>query len=219
MGTLTHMVVLEGPKKFLENYYMLAPINKSTNEEYGFTSKAFQVAQIETRAEFKKELCRLEDYKKALQMRLTVRQHPEAARLLADGVAERVVRGSYKGMAVQIKMDWLGPLGIVDLKTVADIDRFFNGSKYDDCSKYGYLHSAAFYREILHRANPDLPKQDFHFIVVEKTPPFPVCVWKISNDVLDEYAELNEQALVDLTNCIYEDTWPSPYKEMRTIDL
>jgi len=218
IGTLTHVVVLEGPRKAMSDYSMLAPINKDGGE-YGFVSKKFKEAQAKTLEEQNKRLCRREDYAVALEMRMAVMQHLIAMDLLAIGQAERVVRGVWLGMPVQIKMDYITPYGILDLKTSYDIERFYNGSDYCDVHKYGYLYSAAFYRAILHHFRPDIPKQDFYFIVVNKKPPHTVGVWKVAPDVLDHYEEKIIEAMSKLKEAKEFDDWPDPYQKLRTIEL
>ncbi len=217
LGTLTHSVVLEGPRTAMNYYSMNAPINKD-GREYRFNSKAFQEEQAKVMLKGKK-LARQEDYMAALQMRMAIQQHDEAKRLLSVGEPERVVRGKLWGLPIQIKMDLFTPHGIIDLKTVADIERFHNGSMYSDLHKYGYLHSAAFYREALHQFDTTVPKQDFYFVVVEKTPPYQVGVWKVHEDILDEYTDRNMKYLADLKLCVEMDDWPDPYAGLKVIDF
>ena len=67
----------------------------------------------------------LDDEQAALieSMNAAVRAHEHAAALLADGVAEGVVRAEYCGMPCQARLDWLNPeRGIVDLKTCDNLD-------------------------------------------------------------------------------------------------
>lgn len=217
VGTLAHKVVLEGPHQAMLDYTFNAPQN-SDGGEYGFRSQKFQNQRVIARSEGK-ELARQEDYKVTLAMRDAVHNHPIASELLRLGVAERVLRGRYKGMPVQIKMDWLCPYGIVDLKTSADIERFHNNSDYCDVHKFGYLHSASFYRRILAKANPGIPDQDFYFIVVEKKPPYTVGVWRVDLASLDHHQDENEKYMVYLSNSSERDVWPNPYEHLRTIEL
>ena len=67
----------------------------------------------------------LDDEQAALieNMNAAVRAHEHAAALLADGVAEGVVRAEYCGVPCQARLDWLNPeRGIVDLKTCDNLD-------------------------------------------------------------------------------------------------
>lgn len=217
MGTLTHVTVLEGPRKAMSDYSMDAPLNKD-DKEYQFNSKKFKEAQAKVVEEGKK-LCRLEDYTVALEMRTAVMHHLIGMDLLAIGQAERVVRMNWLGLPVQIKMDYITPYGLIDLKTTADIERFYNRGDYCDVHKYGYLYSAAFYRAILHHFKPEVPRQDFHFIVVEKKPPYTVGVWKVDPHVLDDYEDKIIKAMYELKEAKEIDHWPSPYEQLRTIEI
>lgn len=218
LGSLIHMTVLEGPIKVQEVYDTVgAPTNLKTGNEYSYTSDKFQSYEALTKEESGKKLARQIDYGMALQIRGAVRRHPIATKLLGPGVAEKVVRQEYCGTNCQIKMDYFTKYGIVDLKTTKSLDGFYNNSNWCDVMKYGYLHSAAFYRAVLHMLNPKIPKQDFYFIAVEKEIPFRVGVWKVSPEILDEYEEENEKFIQRLADSESQNTWVSHYDEMKTI--
>lgn len=218
MGTLTHVTILEGPRKVMADYEIGGPLNKDGNE-YGFISGKFKTAEEEVRLAKGKKLARLEDYTAALEMRRAVLNHANASDLLSMGEAERVVRRPWMGMPCQIRMDMITPYGIIDLKTVADIERFYNGSDFCDVHKYGYLYSAAFYRLILHRFYPKIPRQPFYFIVVEKKAPHIVGVWRVSKDVLDDYEGHLLQAMTSLKSSEALDDWECPYEDLRIIEI
>ena len=221
LGSLIHCVVLEGSQKAHELYVIGGPrpTDKDGNEgnEYGFKSKKFKAAQDEARLMKGKRLARSEDYALALKMKRAVGNHPVAKHLIT-GKAERVVRGTWLSLPVQIKMDLINMYGIIDLKTVADIDNFYTHSSYCDVHKYGYLYSAAFYREILHKFNPGIPRQPFYFVVVEKKEPFTVGVWEVDKDILDEYSQKIAHAMNDLKVAKIQQAWDCPYDEIRRID-
>lgn len=215
MGTLIHQTVLEGPHATIASYDFNSPINPKTDEPYSYNSKMFRTHEELALAEGKK-LARYEDYGLAIQLRTAVFRHRIAKNLLSKGSPERVARCNYMGLPCQIKMDFITPWGIIDLKTTSDIERFNEGA-YSDVHKYGYLNSAAFYRSVLHAFNPKVPKQDFYFIAVDKNEPYEVGVWKVSNEMLEVYEEENEEALLRLKESSDQDVWVSPFEDMRTI--
>jgi len=216
IGTLAHMVILEGVKKTMESYAFTAPLNKE-GIEFSYGSKAFEEEEIKQAKEGLK-LARKEDYQKTLEMRRAVIKHEIASELLRGGKAEGVLRANLNGHPAQIKMDKLTPYGIIDLKTVFKIDGFYSKSNYCDVKKFGYLHSAAYYRSIFHANFPDAPKPNFYFIAVEKTPPYPVGVWLVDPFVLDHYESLNTAALEELKLCLKNGVWGTPYDGLRVIE-
>ena len=152
-----------------------------------------------------------------MQLRKVVHEHGIAKYLFQEGAAERVARCEYQGLPCQIKMDWLCPRGIIDLKTTADIDNFYHEGRFCDVNKYRYLHSAAFYRSVLHAFDPSMPKQPFFFVAVEKKPPYEVGVWEVREETLDLYEEENIEHLKNLKESELDNKWHSPYDKLRFI--
>ena len=80
-------------------------------------------------------------------MAAAVREHAVARDLLAEGIAEGVVRCEYAGHRCQARIDWINPniaVGIVDLKTTEEIDSFDLALR-----ALGYIHQLAFYRALV----------------------------------------------------------------------
>ena len=82
--------------------------------------------------------------------------------MLADGVAEGVVRAEYNSVPCQIRMDWFSPeSGLADLKTCDSLKWFES-----DCRRYGYIYQMAFYRAVIRETTGvSVP---VHIIAVEK---------------------------------------------------
>lgn len=211
-GKLAHMAGLEGEKAVKKAYRFDGPRNND-GEEYGYKSLKFQDARGGT-----KELATLKDYDIALKIRKSIHSHPHAKVLLENGEAERVVRVKYLGVKVQIKMDFLNAYGIIDLKTTADLGGFYHPGNFCDVMKYNYLTSAAFYRKALHLAAPEIPKQPFYFIAVEKSPPYFVKVWEVPAWRLDEYEDDNEEYLEKFKKCQELNAWANPNDEMGVME-
>ena len=148
------------------------------------------------------------------EMSASVKAHAIASALLADGVAEGVVRAKYAGHACQARIDWINPTGgagIVDLKTCDRMDSF-----EFDARAFGYLHQLAFYRAVLEAATGvALP---VHIVAVEKREPYRTGVWHVAPAVLETARRENESAMASLAECRETGTWPTGFEAIRQLD-
>lgn len=122
MGRAAHCLILEGRNAFDREYVVTdGPINPRTGESYGRNTKAF----AEWAATQEREIISGKDFSFLLKLQRGVWLHPIASELLADGIAEGVVRAEYCSVPCQIRMDWFSmKSGLVDLKT-CDTLRWF----------------------------------------------------------------------------------------------
>ena len=209
MGRAAHCLILEGRNAFDREYVVTdGPINPRTGESYGRSTKAF----AEWAATQEREIISGKDFSFLLKLQRGVWLHPIASELLADGIAEGVVRAEYCSVPCQIRMDWFGmKSGLVDLKT-CDTLRWFES----DCRRYGYIQQLAFYRAILRiLSGKNFP---VHIIAVEKNEPFSAGVWKLTDELLDLAELSNESALERFRACCISGVWPTGYEDLRIID-
>lgn len=208
VGRAAHTLILEGRQRFDDEYAVGGPINPKTGTVYGSNTKAF-AEWAKTQG---KPVLTREQFDLLLRMHLGVSRNETAMGLLADGVAEAVVRAAYCGVDCQIRMDWFDPhRNIVDLKTCDDLTWF-----EADARRYGYVHQVSFYRAVLAQAIG--VKMPVHLIAVEKKEPFRCGVWQVSNEVLGIAQRDNEQAIERLKRCEANDDWPTGYEESRVLD-
>ena len=210
VGRGAHTLILEGRKSFENGYAVGGPINKKTGEVYGSRTKAFaEWAEAQGKPVLTDEQATLIE-----ELNASVRSHSRASELLADGVAEGVVRADYRDIPSQIRLDWLNPeQGIVDLKT-CDTLTFFEVS----ARSYGYIHQMAFYRAVLGQVVGNLADIPVHIIAVEKQEPYRCGVWRLAPDVLKHAQKENEQAMERLKQCERTGAWPTGYEEVRAFD-
>ena len=210
VGRAAHVLILEGRERFEAEFAVGGPVNPKTGLPFGSGTKAF--------ADWAERLGKpaLSDADAALieEMAAGVRRHEIASSLLADGVAEGVVRAEYAGHACQARIDWINPsggAGIVDLKTCDRMDSF-----EFDARAFGYLHQLAFYRAVLEAATGvELP---VHIVAVEKREPYRTGCWHVAPAVLDAARRENEAAMAELIRCRESDTWPTGFESMRQFD-
>jgi hypothetical protein len=209
VGRAAHVLTLEGRERYRAEYAVGGPVNPRTGEPFGPTTKAFQ----KWAARCGKAVLGDADAATVERMAGSVKDHIFARELLAEGVAEGVVRVEYDGHACQGRLDWLNPIedrGIVDLKTCQDLDGF-----EAQVRDFGYAHQLAFYRELVRRAcGHALP---VHLIAVEKREPFRCGVWRIDDELLESARRDNEHAMAALTRCCERDTWPTGYESLRLL--
>lgn len=208
VGRAAHTLILEGRQRFDEEFAVGGPVNPKTGNIYGVNTKAF----ADWAAAHGKPVLTREQFDLLLRMHLGVVRNEVAVSLLADGVAEGVVRTEYCDVECQIRMDWLNPVrGLVDLKTCDDLTWF-----EADARRYGYVHQLAFYRAVLRQViDVSVP---VHLIAVEKKEPFRCGVWQVSSEVLGIAQRENEQAIERLKVCQAANVWPTGYEELRVFD-
>jgi hypothetical protein len=208
IGRAAHCRVLEGETEFRRRFAIGGPINPKTGKSFGQDTKAY----AEWAAAIGKPAISQDTADLCDRLAHAVREHDAAAALLGEGQAEGVVRAVFGGIASQIRIDWTHPeRGIVDLKTIDDLDYFELQAR-----SFGYAHQLAFYRAILAQVSGRKP--EVHVIAVEKKEPFRVGVWRFSDQVLDAAARDNQAAIERLKVCRAQDCWPTGYEAVRSFD-
>lgn len=218
VGRAAHTLILEGREQYEAEYAVGGPINPKTGARFGANTKAFsEWAEAQGRSVLTDEQALLVE-----NLAAGVRAHEVACDLLAQGVAEGVVRAEYGGVPCQIRMDWFNPdHGIVDLKSTDVLD-FFEA----DARRYGYIHQMAFYRAVLARAlgqpvrsaTETVAYVPVHIIAVEKKEPYRAGVWLVSDSALVVAQKENEAAIERLKGCERTGVWPTGYEEIRVFD-
>lgn len=208
IGRAAHALILEGREVFEQSYAFGGPVNPQTGEPFGTRTKAFQEwAEAQGKPVLSDEQIALIE-----NMNVAVHAHEHVVALLAEGVAEGVVRGNYCGVASQARFDWLSPArGIVDLKTCDNLDWL-----QSDARSYGYVHQLAFYRSLLSRVSGTVVP--VYLIAVEKREPFRCGVWRMGDNVLGIAQKENEDAIQRLKSCRDRDHWPTGYENIRVFD-
>ena len=210
IGRAAHTLILEGRPRFDAEYAIGGPINEKTGKSYGPATKAFaEWAEQQGKPVITEEQAVLIE-----QMAAAVRAHDGATRLLAEGIAEGVVRTRHLDLACQGRFDWLftgDSPALVDLKTCDSLDWFEGESRV-----FGYIHQLAFYRSLLWQQTGAL--LPVHLIAVEKKEPFRCGVWMVGADVLAIAQQENEAAMKRLRQFQQTDHWPTGYEEPRVLD-
>jgi len=192
------------------------PINEKTGKAYTPTSKPY----VEWRTNIAlsgKELIKEKDIRLIERMSYRMNAHEEASKYISDlfALREISVRGQLNGVPCQCKIDIYSDIfGISDIKTTSNIDDFAKFKVF----KYGYIHQLAFYRMILRRKNEQL-NFNCQLIVIEKSAPNRVGVFKIDEGSLQRAEKENYELIERLKKCRTSDEWLDGYEELITIQL
>lgn len=152
----------------------------------------------------------------AQAMRDAVMAHPTAGKLFAagSGAAELSAywRDAETGLACRCRPDWWRTDGVlVDLKTAEDASpEAFEKS----ILKYRYHVQAAFYldgaRAVFASAKvAQLPPDHFVFVVVEKTAPHAVSVYRLDDDAIEIGRREYQRDLTVAAECLSAGSWPA----------
>ena len=186
-GRAFHLCILE-PERFVEEVMEYPEVNRRTKDGK------------ETIANFEKEhkgevLLKKEDMNTVLRMRNKIYSYEECDTLLnSGGIAEQVSVWEDKdtGVLCKCKADYvnLEEGYIVDIKTTTDAnpDTFVHTIR-----KYGYDKQSAFYSDAF-------GVKDFYFIVIEKTNPYNIGVYKCSEETMNT-GRIKYKNLL----CVYKD--------------
>lgn len=208
VGRAVHKLLLEGEYVFRTAYRVGGPLNRRTGRSYHAESAAFKTWLAEQGWPAGRTLTPREA-ELVFTLRDAVTRHPEAGRLLQQGIAEHSARTEYEDLPCQIRLDWLTPEDVaVDIKTTDSLDRFET-----DARRTGYLHQAAFYRACALAAGGG--ELTMAVIAVEKKFPYRVGVWYYPPALLTPYEEENRTALRRLRRCREERRWPTGYEQPR----
>jgi len=209
VGRAAHVRILEGRKRFEEEFAVGGPINAKTGKPFGQGTKAFAAwaAEVGKPVLTEDQAALIED------MAAGVVMNDAAIALLEEGRGEGVGRAVYCGEPCQIRVDWLNPEhGIVDLKTCDDVTWF-----EADARRFRYQHQLAFYQAVLCELVGWLVP--VWVIAVEKKPPFRCGTWLVSDDALTIARQENEAAIRRLRECAETGTWPTGFEDVRTLEL
>ena len=209
LGRATHVRILEGRDVYETQFAIGGPINPRTGKPYGSNTQAFR-GWAEAQG---KPVLSHDNVELIEQMASGVAMNDEAVDLLLHGRSEGVIRAVYCDTPCQARFDWIHPhLGIVDLKTTADLTWFEN-----DAKRRRYHNQMAFYQAVLAQVIDALVP--VYLIGIEKSEPFRCGVWRVSDDTLAIARQENEEAIRRLRRAWEIDAFPTGYEVIRILDV
>ena len=221
IGSAAHCAVLE-PDQFWARY-ALRPDGIDRRTKDGKAAFAeFEAANVG------KTVITQDEAGAVQEMTAAVQHHPLASQLLAAGKPELSWRVEpVGGMALQCRTDWFNSAGcelsggrpyVADIKTVEslDSDAFRNFERA--CFNFGYHRQAGFYLPLITEILGS-PVFDFFFIAVEKSEPYGVAVYRLSDEATARGHDETIADLIRLQNCIKSEQWPNLPNDLREIGL
>lgn len=200
LGSLVHTAVLE-PDDLLQRYAVAPDRRTKAGKE-----------QAERIAAEGMEAVSEADMTLALSMASSVRSHPAAAALLAQGKAEQSFwwTDSTTGLRCKCRPDWFYSSTIIDLKTTADASP---AGFARSVATFRYHVQASHYLSGLHGA------ERFLFIAVEKAAPYAVAVYELDAEAMAAGNELRLRDIRMIADCQATQEWPGYGDDCQTLSL
>jgi hypothetical protein len=200
LGSLMHCAVLE-PDELLQRYGVAPDRRTKAGKE-----------QAERMATEGMEAVSESDMALALSMASSVRNHPAAAALLAQGKAEQSFWWDDlpTGLRCKCRPDWYYGATVVDLKTTTDASP---AGFARSVATFRYHVQASHYLAGLHGA------ERFVFIAVEKTAPYAVAVYELDAEAMAAGNELRLRDLRMIADCRATGEWPGYGDDCQALSL
>ena len=209
-GAALHCLVLT-PEQFTTDFRILPPLNRRTREGKALYQQILSEG---------KPVIPASVFVKLEAMGGAIGNHPTASKLLKDGIAE----SSYlwtdpdTGVMCKCRPDYLiKDIAIPDIKTCMD-------ASYDAFQRaiidHRYHVQGAYFIDGVSAVLNDGVKRDFILIAVEKSPPFAVAVYKLSDKAIELGREIYKMDLKKYKAHIEAPTmWPGYSPSVEDIEL
>lgn len=198
-GSAYHTKILE-PHLFDGEYFALPELDRRTKE-----GKALYQVMLENN--IGKQVLTNDQCMQLDQMSWVVNDHPEAMQIINGARMENSLFwvDAETEIACKVRPDIWNEGIIGDLKTT---DNASEWAFRNSLEQYGYHIQAAMIREgFLRVLNKDI--QDFVYIVQEKTAPYAIALYILSEEALEEGRNEFRRLLYLLSECKQTRSWPS----------
>ena len=209
IGQAVHTACLEPDK--MDRYAVAPDCDKRTK-----AGKEMYQSWLETVGD--KTIIDTDTYALSLAISKSVREHKTASKLLVGGVPELSLLWEPLTFNLRCKarLDLFNPTDrfIVDIKTTDQADRFsFTRSIF----KYGYARQAAWYLDGAKQLGYTV--DHFVWIVVEKTAPYGIQIFRLEDKDLALSHQENQDLLKLYQFCRSNDQWPGYPEQVQDISL
>jgi len=164
-----------------------------------------------------KHLIKTDEMEQISSMVISLRKHPEASKLLTDGVPQVSFkwRDAQSGLLCKGRADYVKGSTVIDVKTTQNAGpNEFSKS----IAAFRYHVQAAYYLEAMAQTGHKV-SDDFLFVAVEKEPPYLVAVYKLDHQALSLGMATFSSELQHLARCLKRDEWPGYATGIDTIGL
>ena len=202
LGRITHLAVFE-PERFRSEVVVYE--DRRYGKEWDKFEKAHAAYEIVKPAQL--ELAR--------SIGEAARRDARAVDLLSKGKAEQTLLWSWpSGIESKGRIDFLAERGIVDLKTCKDASPEAFGRQAGALS---YHAQAAWYRDAYEVVTGK--RVPFFIVAVETVKPHAVCVYRLSDDLLEAGQIVYEPLLERLAECRKANHWPGYSEGIESLQL
>jgi hypothetical protein len=165
-----------------------------------------------------KKLLSADDYMSIMAMVASVRAHPLAGKMIADGEPELTVRwrDEATGLECKLRADYW----VAHHRMVVDLKSALDGSPSEfpkAAANLGYHRQDAFYRSGFAAIGEHV--DHFVFVVVEKKPPYAVSVYALDANAVSLGHAQNRRALDMMGECVRTGVWPGYEPTIQTLKL
>lgn len=210
IGRAVHAAVLE-PERFAADYVVFGGPRRQGKVWEAFEAQALRDG---------KEILKVAEHERCLEIAAAVRAHPRAAQLLSLGRAEQAIvwRDEETGLWIKGRMDWLcdapGDAALGDLKVTAELDKYRIAA---GVARLGHHVQIALYMRGLRALGLLMPAK---LIAVEAEAPYDVAVFSLEGDTLTAGDEEAGRLLRRVAECVEAGDWPGRYgAEESPLDL
>lgn len=210
VGDIFHTLTLE-PHKFTERFLVMP---EKVDRRYKDQNAKWNEWMMKANG---RHLLNRDIYNVAVKMRAVVMENPIIKKLLNTGFAERTVLFTEPdtGAPCKCRPDWLTNDEIVlDLKSADDASpRAFERS----VRKFRYYVQQPFYSDGIFEELGFYPRH-FLFCVVEKDPPYPMAIYKLSDGDVMHGRDVYRRNVETWLECKEKNRWPGYPQTIQEID-
>ena len=208
IGTCVHSSVLEG--RFPCALVRRPPdVDLRTKE-----GKAWVASQGD------KRILKPEEFDAIMGCTLELCEHPFVTRNVRPARKEVSLLAQRDGYMAKCRIDIVPPgvTWLADIKTTREGEASPEGFQRT-MSQRNYHAQARWYLDLWNELHPDDQRNDFVFIVVEKSPPYAVGIYRVSQEALEAGRRFNDERLATLLRCRETGVWPGYSEDPVTVEL
>lgn len=210
LGRAAHCLILEGEAVYQVNYATAPNCDRRTKE-----GKAIYAAFVESAVS--REILTQDEALSVTGMADAIGRNSLTGGLFKNGSPEVSVFGQIGGVDIKGRFDYLHPAEhiIIDLKTCLD-------ASPDAVKKYivNYgLHIQQYVYSELYKAGTGKAPTDFVFVMVEKTAPYGVAVFRLNKEALSAAKTEAHRGLAVYRQCVESGRWPCYPETVQEIGL
>ncbi len=210
LGRLAHTLILEGVAVFNDRYAVIPECDRRTKEGKAIYNEF-------TEAAGDRETLAIGELETVSAMQAALQSNSLTKHLFIDGQSEVSAFGKINGVDIKGRFDYYHPKDnvIIDLKTCLDASPEAV-KKY--ILNYG-LHIQQYVYAALHKNITGTLPQDFIFVMVEKSAPYGIAVFRIDPEAVLAAKKLVKRGIEIYQDCLQTGNWYGYPEAVQTVNL